>query len=188
MRAYFYKFLSVLLSVGLCIVVSGWLVLSTSQPLNLRDRPIARWQPGLETLPDFVSNDAKPANPEEIFSRPLFSPSRRQFVPVVAAEVATPEQAAQEEPGLPLEPVPVFDPSQLVLQGIMMSPGKSLALIASPGQTTGRWLRTGSAINGWNIQQIEKNAVLLSANGQTHLLKQYVDNSGERLGTQPANP
>jgi type II secretory pathway component PulC len=185
MRTYFYKLLAAIFSLGLCCVVLGFFALFAYPPLNLSKRPVPKWQPDIFNPPiDLADKTIQTANSDEAFLRPLFSPTRKPFVPVVV----TPEPAPPEVSPAALEPVPVFDPNQLVLKGIMMSSNQSVALISTPDQTNGVWLRIGSGLMGWRIDKIEKNSVILRADGQLHVLKQYVDNAGERLGSQTTNP
>ncbi len=185
MRAYFYKFLSAVFVLGLVGVGVGFFVLKTNHPSDPTSRPLIKWQPNLGPLPDLSDGTVKETGWTETFSRPIFSPTRRPFVPVVT----TPEpEIPTETPPPPPEPTPVFDPNQLVLKGIMMSSEKSLALISTPEHPGGSWIEQGSIVMGWKIEKIDRNSVLLKTSGLSHSLKQYVDNSGERLGTQPANP
>lgn len=185
MRSYFYKFLFIVFVLGLGGVGLGFFALQTNQYSDLSSRPLVKWSPNLDTPPDLSHRTVKEAHWTETFSRPLFHPTRRPFVPVVDA----PEPAASPEgPTPPPEPILVFDPNQLVLKGIMMSSQKSRALITTPDQPGGSWIEPGSMVMGWKVEKVDRNSVLLRANGQSHVLKQYVDNPGERLGTDPANP
>jgi type II secretory pathway component PulC len=184
MRTYFYKLLSTVFLLGLVAVASMYFGLSVNHPSYPSARVLIKWQPNLDPSPDPQDGTVKVTIWEETFSRPIFSPTRRPFVPVPPA----PEPVPPEAPTTPPESARVYDPNQLVLKGILMSSEKSLALISTPEQPSGSWIEQGSIVMGWKVEVIYRNSVVLSANGQSHALKQYVDNSGERLGAQPANP
>jgi type II secretory pathway component PulC len=182
MRTYFFKLLSLVFT--LTAILMGLLLysLSTKPDLVPEDRPVSVWQPKLELPPDL----AEPVTQgyEITFARPVFSPSRRPFVPVAAPVEPEIQQPPQPVP----EPAPGYDPNQFVLKGVMFKTDRATVLIATPEQANGVWLSQGSDLAGWKVEKIGKDTVTLTANGQSHVLKQYVDNSGERLGTQPANP
>jgi hypothetical protein len=182
MRAYFFKVLSILsalMAVPLALLLYS---LSTEPGLVPEDRHVNVWQPKLE-LPSDLAEPA-PQTYEVTFARPVFSPTRRPFVPVVPPVEPETQEPLQPTP----ETVPAYDPNQFVLKGVIINDGQAKALIATPEQATGVWLSQGSELSGWKVEKIDKNTVTLIANGQPHVLKQYVDNPGERLGTQPANP
>ena len=103
----------------------------------------------------------------EIAERPLFSRSRRPFVP--------PQPVVVEQP--PPEPQPVAAEPQITLQGVMISGRTRHALILAGGEPAPRWLSEGDSVTGWKIKEIGTNGVRLIAEGQTRKVNLYVEKS-----------
>lgn len=152
--------------------------------MALNERPVRKWNPDLGDSID-LAQQANQTDPSEVFARPIFSPTRRPFV-----AAPQPSVEPQPEPLLaePPQAQPPSDPAQLQLKGVLEFNGAARALLLSPDQPNGVWLRPGEAIMGWEIKRIEANAVVLATAGQEFTLKQYVDNSGAGLGTEPPTP
>ena len=105
-------------------------------------------------------------NFEDIVERPLFSRSRRPFVPPPAEvtetfpEISEPAQAVAEP--------------QLSLKGVYIQGGVRRALILST-ESPAQWQSVGDDVSGWNITEIGANEITLEAQGQTRRLKLYVE-------------
>ncbi len=107
----------------------------------------------------------------ETVARPIFSPTRREFV------------AAQplETPSPPAETVapPVIKKPVLVLQGTRWIDGKTTALIKLQSSPNPDWYSVGQVIDGWQISLIDTNRLVLS-HGEERA--EYALYSGEILG------
>lgn len=84
---------------------------------------------------------------EVIAERPLFSPSRRPFV-----EAPT-EVAPASVESLPL----------LQLIGVLLTEQQRAALVQTIGEGEPSWVREGTEVNGWHVEQIEQSRVHLRA-------------------------
>ena len=88
--------------------------------------------------------------------RPLFAPSRRPPDPVEAPE---PEEA---------EPTPVAAKDwQYDLNGIVMGPGVSVAVLKHRESNETRRLLPGEEIEAWQVQEITPRALVLKKRGKT---------------------
>jgi hypothetical protein len=105
-------------------------------------------------------------NFNDIVERPLFSRSRRPFV-LPPPEVIAPAPEISE-------PVQVAAEPQLTLQGVYIQGQVRRALILST-ESPAQWQGVGDDISGWNITEIGANGITLEAQGQTRLLKLYVE-------------
>jgi len=108
----------------------------------------------------------------ETFERPLFSPSRRKFVPApVDAEPVAPASA-------PVDPQPqaqqvaasVAAPSLL---GISISGGTARALLQAEGGAAAEWYANGETVNGWTVSAIDKQEAVLTRDGREARLSLY---------------
>jgi hypothetical protein len=174
MRAYVYRFLTLIFLLGFLAVLAGYVQMLRRPAVDVATRPVLPWTPAADSV-----DGALPPEPGETafgqtFQRPLFSPTRKPFQPstppVEETEVAEPvEQIAVEQPE-------TFDPQQFQLKGVLTSDSVQTALIATPEKPDGSWLRVGSGVMGWTVRKIEKNTATLELAGKTVVLKQYVDN------------
>jgi hypothetical protein len=141
---------------------------------DLNSRPIAEWSPDLVPLGDPANGQTKQNSFVQTFARPIFTPTRRPFVPKVA------EAPAGEPAALPT-PEPQssasYDARQFSLRGILISGRTRRALIASPESPDGIWVGVGTEIMGWKVANVDQNGVKLEARGQSAEIKLYVDNS-----------
>lgn len=101
----------------------------------------------------------------EIAARPLFSPSRRAFVPEAEVE----EEAAPEEK------------IEIELVGTLLTATGRAALL-QPKDQDARWLRAGDEIAGWQVETITSDQVSLTSAGETKTLELRADL------VQPAQP
>ena len=97
------------------------------------------------------------ASYEVIVARPLFNAGRR-------TDPAPPPPAAPKPP-----PLPVVESYRLV--GLVLSPGLQLALVSRPQGGDLLRLRPGDTLDGWNVETIDANGVVLSGQGATAHMK-----------------
>lgn len=108
----------------------------------------------------------------ETFERPLFSPSRRKFVPAPIeekpVEVASAPMPAQPQlqPSAPPSPPPS-------LLGISVSGGNAKALLQMAGGGPATWFADGETVDGWTISEIDGNQAVLMRDGQEARLSLY---------------
>jgi len=133
--------------------------------------PAAEWTPDLKS-PDISSAAVTPGKSfPQTLAHLLFSPTRRP------PEPRPPELVVQQQPPAVEQPPPmqVTSPDTLILKGIFIDDGRRLALIQTPAAPQGMWLAQGSAVEGWTVSAIEKQAIAIEANGQRASLTLYVD-------------
>jgi general secretion pathway protein N len=167
----------------LCTGLGGMVALQLTSSLPLAPEVTAALPaaplPELPTEP--AAFDPPPSSAfGEIAERPLFSESRRPFVPETEAE----------EPAAPDEQV------SIELVGTLLTEDGRAALLQPAGQV-GRWLRTGEKIAGWQIETIERDRITLRLDDETKTLQlradlvpppQAVDRAERRRTQRPALP
>ncbi|MER9470750.1 hypothetical protein NKI82_33920 [Mesorhizobium sp. M0482] len=106
----------------------------------------------------------------ETFERPLFSPTRRKFVPepvapqpVEVASMAVEQPAAQNV-------APAVAPSLL---GISIDGGSAKALLQIAGADGASWYGNGETVDGWTLSAIDKNQAVLERDGKTTRISLY---------------
>ncbi|WP_312408649.1 hypothetical protein [Rhizobium sp.] len=103
---------------------------------------------------------------EQSLTRPLFSPTRRDYV---AEETPTvPVEEVVEEP--PLQPD--TSPLQLTLLGTRTFNGIRSALVALPDQQ-GDWVSVGDEIDGWTIVEVGTDRLVVGRAGQNVTVALY---------------
>ncbi|AZO32534.1 hypothetical protein EJ071_37960 [Mesorhizobium sp. M1B.F.Ca.ET.045.04.1.1] len=115
----------------------------------------------------------------ETFERPLFSPTRRKFVPAPAepkpAEVAT----APAAPSPQETAAPVAAPSLL---GISISVGNARALLRVDGGAAANWYANGETVDGWTVSAIDKDEAVLTRSGREARLSLYPPVQKQAIG------
>ncbi|NJO36216.1 MAG: hypothetical protein HC869_27375 [Rhodospirillales bacterium] len=149
------------------------------------ERRVLPWNPQVKFEETSPGTSAAENEFDESFARPLFSATRKPFVPIaVAMEPPQPEPP----PEMPVaEPATGFDPSQFILKGIWADGEKRRALIATPDNPDGEWSGIGSELSGWIVKEIGLNAIIVSSGEKRVTLQQYVDNSKVPLGMPAGN-
>jgi len=94
---------------------------------------------------------------EEIVRRPVFTASRSPFV------VST--ERAQTLAGLRSPDV--------LLAGIAIDTNTKRALLRTAQQPQARWVAQGESIDGWLLQVVREDAVIIASGQQTHELRLY---------------
>lgn len=90
-----------------------------------------------------------PGEFDEIASRPLFSATRRPFVPKEDEQL--PEPAAG----------PGMTGPEVELVGVLLSENRRAALLAPTSGESPQWLYEGQTLNGWVIEGIEADQAML---------------------------
>lgn len=102
----------------------------------------------------------------ETLARPLFSPTRRDFV---TEAVPVPAEIEVVEP-LPAKP----EPTRLSLQGTRSILGLRSALVSVDGQES-QWTGLGDDIGGWKVVAIDENRLVVEQEMQTRVVELYLD-------------
>ena len=146
----------------LCAGLGGVVALELSSSLPLAPQVTAALPSA--PLPEFAPEPAAFEPPPrsafgEIAERPLFSASRRPFVPERTSTAAP----AQEQEEVALE-----------LVGTLLTGEERAALVKPEGQSA-RWLRPGPEIAGWQIETIERDRVTLRLDDEARTLQLRAD-------------
>jgi hypothetical protein len=99
----------------------------------------------------------------EIVARPLFTASRRPYVPPEPTPVRA--EPAPAEPNRP--------PPNVRLIGVVIDAGKKRALLRTPEQPRGRWVEEGETVEGWQVLSVQADAAILALGPGTHELRLY---------------
>ncbi|MER9934320.1 hypothetical protein [Mesorhizobium sp. M0088] len=102
----------------------------------------------------------------ETFQRPLFTPTRRKFVPPpVAPQPVEVAVAPVEQPPTPppQEVAPAVAPSLL---GISIHGGAAKALLRVAGSDAAIWYASGETVDGWTVSAIDKSQAVLERDGK----------------------
>lgn len=161
-------------ALGLGIVAAGLIATNVVlydttvdiSPLAPAQRTGARQQAGAvqgAAVPD-------PDGLAETFERPLFSPTRRKFVPAPAEPKPVEVAAAPVAPPPQETAAPVVLPSLL---GISIGSGTARALLKIEGGTAADWYANGETVDGWTVSAIGKDQAVLTRNGQEARLLLY---------------
>lgn len=103
----------------------------------------------------------------ETLARPLFSPTRQDFV----APPATPaEPVVMASLAPPVEPATSLPPIRL--EGTRAVNGKYSALIAV-GEASSNWLNEGDKIDGWTILSVTHNGLVLMSGAESASISLY---------------
>ncbi|WP_245525305.1 hypothetical protein [Mesorhizobium sp. M8A.F.Ca.ET.213.01.1.1] len=118
-------------------------------------------QAGATGLPDAVDSTGF----AETFARPLFTPTRRRFLPS-PKEPTTPAQM-EAVPATPAAPVASAPPAPApALLGISINGGSARVLLKSAGAEAANWYGNGETIDGWTVSGVEKDAATLERRGK----------------------
>jgi hypothetical protein len=93
---------------------------------------------------------------DEIVRRPVFSASRSRFVPTERARTVA-------GPGSP----------DIRLAGIAIDTNAKRALLQTAQQPQARWVEQGESIDGWLLQVVREDAVIIASGQQAHELRLY---------------
>lgn len=111
----------------------------------------------------------------ETLRRPVFSKSRRPFVPPPEPE---PEAMPESEPPPPEAEAAVEapPPEGLALRGVAITREKRSALLVTAGNPNGQWIAVGGTIESWQVAEVAAGYTVLRSGQQVHTLHLYVDN------------
>jgi general secretion pathway protein N len=145
----------------LCTGLGGMVALQLTSSLPLAPEVTAALPAA--PLPDLATEGAAFEPPPssafgEIAERPLFSASRRPFVPETKAEeLAAPDEQVSIE-----------------LVGTLLTEEGRAALLQPEGQAA-RWLRRGEKIAGWQVETIQRDRITLRLDDEARTLQLRAD-------------
>ncbi|TIQ16770.1 MAG: hypothetical protein E5X51_33565 [Mesorhizobium sp.] len=107
----------------------------------------------------------------ETFERPLFSPTRRKFVPapVVPQPVEVASAPAKQQPA-PENVAPAVAP---LLLGISIYGGAAKALLRIAGSDAALWYGKDETVDGWKVSIIDKDQAVLERDGNVARISLY---------------
>jgi hypothetical protein len=115
---------------------------------------------------DLPEEVVRPIGYAAILERPIFSRTRRPYVPPTTLP---PAEQAQPTPDV------ILSEPQFILQGIFIRGHLRLALIQTAENSLAVWIREGEEISGWVLAEIEPNELILQAGGQKRTVELYVE-------------
>lgn len=157
-----------------CAIAAGVVLIAANWAIYRADIDVSQISPKFHAANEQPqSGDALRAEDVGDFSvtleRPLFSKSRRRFVPA-AIEPDPIEAMAEVDPGA--APEPLIPETLPALLGISIATDTSKALFHAEGEQA-RWHGKGEILAGWVVVSIEKDRVLLERNGQKKEVSLY---------------
>ena len=135
-----------------------------------RTDPLLYSSPSEASIPELEGNSGSIVGAEPLMlqsqTRPLFSPTRRQWI---APAVPEPAPLAAPPPEVPQAVVTAApELPQATLIGIQKTPGGTKALLAMTGSSEAVWLKEGETLGVWAIGPIKDTSIEL-ANGETRI-------------------
>ncbi|QIA22020.1 hypothetical protein [Mesorhizobium sp. AA22] len=108
----------------------------------------------------------------ETFERPLFSPTRRKFIPEpVAPQPVEVASVPVEQPALVPENVaPAVVP---LLLGISIYSGAAKVLLRTAGSDAALWYGKDETVDGWKVSTIDKDQAVLERDGKVTRISLY---------------
>jgi hypothetical protein len=127
----------------------------------------------LEAMPQLVTAGDAPAEPSVA---PVSSPRPVDHDPLSAFDemVRRPLFTASRSPFVPTQSTPnLAGPPDIRLTGVAIDASKKRALLRSSQQPQGRWVEQGQSIDGWQLQSVRDDAVIITSGQQMHELRLY---------------
>ncbi|TGQ73016.1 hypothetical protein EN829_011230 [Mesorhizobium sp. M00.F.Ca.ET.186.01.1.1] len=101
----------------------------------------------------------------ETFARPLFTPTRRKFVPVADGD---PQAPVASDPVAPAQPVASAPPGAApALLGVSINGAGARVLLQAAGADKASWYGSGETVDGWKVAGVEKDAATLERDGKS---------------------
>jgi general secretion pathway protein N len=135
---------------ALCVISAGFIAYRLLYPPQLKPLPLTPVKQVSQSdgsAAKFKAFELPPLTEySEIVERPLFSDSRRP---------------APDEPEVIAEPEPEVEEQELTLIGVMVTPNLQMALVEADEQGEVARLKIGETTNGWTLESVESNKVVL---------------------------
>jgi hypothetical protein len=155
----------VLVIVLLVEVNRDYSIISDTANANSVNQPLTT--PAIQTNDSFVAIEAY----EDIINRPLFNDDRKPYVYT--------EPVVQEKPPVKTRgrPTPHKPQQQLSLTAIVITPEKSLAILQAGKDKSLQRVRLGETIDGWTLDEIQDQSIVLKQGERTQTLELEVKGS-----------
>lgn len=111
---------------------------------------------------------------QETLSRPLFSPTRREFEPEYKQH-----EAVIDSPAVTQQVIGALSLPAIVLRGTRMINQEQQALISVQGSELGDWLSVGANVSGWRIEKISESNIVLSNENQKATYELFSSGEGQ---------
>ncbi len=141
-----------------CGALGAWVYSQTQEPAPALPNAVelvALVEPASEPAAKPVFRMRPKGGFNQLVVRPPFSPSRRP----PRAKPAAPPPVVQKK--APVAPKPVTEP-QATLVGIVISPDKTIAMVRKPGSSELQRLAKGERLDGWLVEGVLPDRLLLS--------------------------
>ncbi|MBA8882023.1 hypothetical protein [Phyllobacterium myrsinacearum] len=118
-------------------------------------------------------NPEIPLEITETVARPLFSPTRREYVPKppIVESVAPPVVAVAAVPQIPVKKPAIR------FQGTSQTGGRIAALIANEDGSNSDWMSVGQTLGPWTIAVIEQGRIVITLNDEKAVYSLYPESS-----------
>jgi hypothetical protein len=140
---------------GFLVLLNLWL-LATLLWETISDSVISveniEWTPKLLVTGEDAGVDKPISFYKEALARPIFSKTRRPYVP--------PPPARPEPSPAPIAAPPITDPGILV-GGVIIERGLKKAFLFSKSDPQGSWVKEGETFLGWRLHSVESAGVKL---------------------------
>ncbi len=150
---------------GLCLSLGVVVAFELWGSIPIAPQVTAAARPGLDMAQATDLPVFEPPSPDryaDIIERPLFSPTRRPFVP--DTNEAPVEAPVQAEPAVPLE-----------LIGVLITTERRAALVQPQGESKASWVREGERFAGWSIEAIEDGQIRIRSGARSELVALRAD-------------
>jgi hypothetical protein len=182
MRWRFFRFVALSAGFLAAILAAAAFLTWTRESSPLTARPVPPWNQTQPETGNLLGASKPSPDGNEALARPLFSPTRKLFVP---APPEAPAPAPVAEPPPPPEVAQPIEPPQVSLKGVLIAGTTRSALVTTPERPDGIWVSLQQDLSGWIVTSIDKEAITLVNGSQTIPIQLYVDNSGNPLGADP---
>lgn len=141
--------------------------------LDLMERPVQPWSPVFQPIDTDQHIDPTLLDYSDIQKRPVFSVTRRPFVPAPAVAQIDPSEAVASIS--PVDPSSPVTPPAITLKGVLLAGNVRKVLVMKVDGSGGYWLRPGHEIEGWKLTHIFPDRVVFEHGKEITEYKLYVD-------------
>lgn len=144
-----------------CLALGTVLAFELVEDVSLAPQVTAA-APAVPEIPERGPVSFEPPDPEAfevIGERPLFSPSRRPFVP----------PAADEPAAGPDEPPP--EPLLAELIGVVLTADQRAAMVQEEGASSPRRVAVGQSVAGWRVVEVEPSRAVFRRGEEVQVLE-----------------
>ena len=132
-----------------------------AREIETAPQPIGPERTGMETMPLIANplSDMKREELNETIDRPLFSPTRRAFVSPSRGVIIAPTTPSYRSKKFSYK-----------LLGVLISKGRSIALIRDLSDGRNIRVRLGDRVQGWSIGKVGRHQISLNKRGEKSMV------------------